>query len=136
MLRRLMAQHIHTIKRVNFDRFHDKQYTIRRDFDKVYNNPSTIELEVEALFVKYEHNIMENFEPYATIHESRSNSNLWGKMVFWDDDCLKSDHVGFYNKNVFLHAEPTTGHTTRSILIMFKHWPTISTTLTLSSTMI
>jgi hypothetical protein len=37
-LRRLMALHIHTIKRVNFDRFHDEQYQIRRDFDKIFNS--------------------------------------------------------------------------------------------------
>ena len=39
MLRKLMAQNVHTIKRVNFDRFHDEQYRVRRDFDKIYRNP-------------------------------------------------------------------------------------------------
>ena len=110
MLRRLQAQHIHTIKRVNFDRFHDEQYRVRRDFDKVYRNPEATDEEYEALFAKYEHHIMENFEPYAAMHESRPHSNLWGKMVLWGDECLKSDHIGFYNKNVLLHAEPTSGH--------------------------
>ena len=103
-----MAMHIHTIKRVNIDRFHDEQYTVRRDFDKIFN--STDEKEVDAMLDKYEHFISENFEPYAAMHESRQHSNLWGKMVLWGDDALASDHVGFYSKNVLLHEAPTAGH--------------------------
>jgi len=101
--------HIHTIKRVNFDRFHDEQYRVRRDFDKIYNTDASQE-EISAMIEKYEHFISENFEPYAAMHESRQHSNLWGKMVLWGDDALKTDHIGFYSKNVLINAEPTVGH--------------------------
>ena len=40
VLRRLMANNIHCVKRVNFEKFHDEQYQVRRDFDKIYNNPN------------------------------------------------------------------------------------------------
>jgi len=103
-----MAMHIHTIKRVNFDRFHDEQYLVRRDFDKIFSNPDSEE--VQAMLDKYEYFIESNFEPYAAMHESRQHSNLWGKMVLWGDDALKTDHVGFYSKNVLINAEPTAGH--------------------------
>lgn len=35
MIRKLMAQHIHTIRRSNYDRFYDEQYRVRRDFDRI-----------------------------------------------------------------------------------------------------
>ncbi len=38
MLRKLLAQHVHTIRRPNIDRFHDEQYRVRRDFDKILNS--------------------------------------------------------------------------------------------------
>ena len=101
--------HIHTIKRVNFDRFHDEQYRVRRDFDKIFNNGASQE-EINLMIEKYEHFISENFEPYAAMHESRQHSNLWGKMVLWGDDALKTDHVGYYSKNVLINAAPTVGH--------------------------
>lgn len=31
-------------------------------------------------------------------------------MVLWGDDALKTDHIGFYSKNVLINAEPTSGH--------------------------
>ena len=105
-----MSKHIHTIKRVNFDRFHDEQYTVRRDFDAIFAHPDKESDEVQAMLDKYEHFISENFEPYAAMHESRQHSNLWGKMVLWGDDALATDHVGFYSKNVLVNAAPTAGH--------------------------
>ncbi len=65
-----MAMHIHTIKRVNFDRFHDEQYAVRRDFDKIFENNASDE-EIQAMLEKYEFFIEQNFEPYAAMHESR-----------------------------------------------------------------
>ena len=59
---------------------------------------------------KYEHYIEQTFEPYAAMHESRQHSNLWGKMVLWGDEALKTDHVGYYSKNVLINGEPTSGH--------------------------
>jgi hypothetical protein len=38
MLRKLLAQHVFTIRRTNFDRFHDEQYRVRRDFEKILNS--------------------------------------------------------------------------------------------------
>ena len=105
-----MATHIHTIKRVNFDRFHEEQYTARRDFDKIFNNPNATDKEIDAMIAKYEHFIEENFEPYAAMHESRQHSNLWGKMVLWGDDALKTDHIGYYSKDVLINEAPTAGH--------------------------
>ena len=110
MLRKLQSQHIHTVKRVNFDRFHDEQYRVRRDFDQIFENPNASKTEVDAMISKYENFIEANFEPYAAMHESRPHSNLWGKMVLWGDDALATDHVGFYSKNVLLHEQPTAQH--------------------------
>ena len=110
MLRKLMAQHIHTIKRVNFDRFHDEQYRVRRDFDQIFRNPNATNEQINAMLEKYELYIEHAFEPYAAMHESRQHSNLWGKMVLWGDDALATDHVGFYSKNVLVNAAPTSGH--------------------------
>ena len=57
MLRRLMATHVHTIKRVNFDKFHDEQYRVRRDFDKIFENPSATDDEINVMIEKYEYQI-------------------------------------------------------------------------------
>ena len=62
------------------------------------------------MIAKYEHFIQENFEPYAAMHESRQHSNLWGKMVLWGDDALKTDHIGYYSKSVLINEAPTSGH--------------------------
>ena len=105
MLRKLLSQHVYTIKRTDFDRFHDEQYRVRRDFDKIFKadaEPKAIELMLEKYFLYIE----EHFEPYAAMHESRQHSNLWGKHVLWGDKALATDHFGFY-KQVGLHPEPT-----------------------------
>ena len=70
MLRKLMAQHIFTIRRTNYDRFYDEQYRVRRDFDRILAadaDPTDIELTLE----KYELYIEKHFEPYAAMHECR-----------------------------------------------------------------
>ena len=105
-----MSQHVHTIKRVNIDRFHDEQYRVRRDFDKIFGNPEATTDEVNAMLDKYEHFIEMHFEPYIAMHESRAHSNLWVKMVLWGDDALKTDYVGFYSKNNLVNSTPTAGH--------------------------
>ena len=110
VLRRLISNNIHTIKRVNFEKFHDEQYAVRRDFDKIYNNPNATEEDIQQMIDKYEFFVEENFEPYAAMHESRQHSNLWGKMVLWGDAALNTDHVGFYSKNVLINGAPTSGH--------------------------
>ena len=33
---------------------------------------------------KYEDFIEKNFEPYASMHECRPHSNLWGKMLVYN----------------------------------------------------
>ena len=121
VLRKLQSSHIHTIKRVNFDRFYDEQYRVRRDFDKIFDANASDE-EVETMLAKYEHFIEEHFEPYAAMHECRQHSNLWGKMVTWDDTALATDHIGFYSKNVLVHAEPTSGHFHESYPHMIQGW--------------
>ena len=105
-----MATHVQTVKKVNFDRFHDEQYAARRDFDKIYKNPNATQKDIEAMLEKYEFFIQENFEPYAAMHESRQHSNLWGKMVLWGDDALTTDHIGFYSKDRLVNEAPTAGH--------------------------
>ena len=70
MLRKLEAQHIWTIKRVNIDRFHDEQYRVRRDFDKIFSGDATDD-EINTMLEKYELYIEHAFEPYAAMHESR-----------------------------------------------------------------
>ena len=54
MLRKLLANHVYTVKKVDFDRFHDEQYRIRRDFDKIYNLDNTSNKETEIMLEKYE----------------------------------------------------------------------------------
>ena len=44
------------------------------------------------------------------MHESRQHSNLWGKMVLWGDDALKTDHIGYYSKDRLVNEAPTAGH--------------------------
>jgi hypothetical protein len=100
-----MAQHVHTIRRTDFDRFHEEQYRVRRDFDRILAedaDPKDIELTLE----KYELYIEKYFEPYAAMHECRQHSNLWGKMVLWGDKALDTDHFGYY-KPVLVHGEAT-----------------------------
>ena len=69
MLRKLMAQHVFTIRRPNFDRFYDEQYRVRRDFEKILNSDN--QLEVETMLEKYELYIEKHFESYAAMHECR-----------------------------------------------------------------
>ena len=104
MLRKLLAQHVYTIRRTDFDRFHDEQYRVRRDFDRIFAaeaDPKDVELTLE----KNELYIEKYFEPYAAMHECRQHSNLWGKMVLWGDKALETDHFGYY-KQVSLHGTP------------------------------
>ena len=107
MLRKLLAQHVFTIRRTNFDRFHDEQYRVRRDFDKILN--STDDQEVNAMIEKYELYIEKYFEPYSAMHESRVHSNLWGKHLLYGPTALATDQIG-YNKPVLLSGEPTSVH--------------------------
>ena len=106
MIRKLMAQHIYTIRRSNFDRFYDEQYRVRRDFDKIFAKDADPKL-VELTLEKYELYIEEHFEPYAAMHECRPHSNLWGKHVLWGDEALATDHFGYYSKQVQAHGAPS-----------------------------
>ena len=110
MLRKLIAQHIFVVKRFNLDRFYEEQYRVRRDFDKIFNNPNATQMEIDTMLEKYELYIEHNFEPYAALHECRPHSNLWGKMVLWHDDALASDHIGYYSKDVLVDALPSAGN--------------------------
>ena len=92
-----MAQHIWTIRRVNFDRFHDEQAKVRRDFDKIFQTGAD-QGEINLMLEKYELYIEKHFEPYAAMHECRMHSNLWGKMVPWGDKALETDHYGYYKQ--------------------------------------
>ena len=106
MIRKLMAQHIFTVKNVNYDRFYAEQYRVRKDFDAILAEdacPKLTELTIE----KYELYIEDAFEPYAAMHECRPHSNLWGKHVLWGDKALETDHVGFYTQEVSAFAQPT-----------------------------
>ena len=97
-----------TVKRCDFDRFYSETYRVRRDFDKIYR-PDADPKEVEAMLEKYELYIEQHFEPYAAMHECRTHSNLWGKMVLWGDKALETDHIGFY-KPVKLFGTPSDGN--------------------------
>ena len=58
MLRRLFAENIQTIKKVDFDRFYDETYRVRRDFDRIYKpdaDPKDIELTLEKYELYIEH---------------------------------------------------------------------------------
>ena len=105
MLRKLFAQHVWTIRRTNYDLFHEEQYRVRRDFDRILAadaDPKDVEVTLE----KYERYIEQNFEPYAAMHECRPHSNLWGKHVLWGDEALATDHIGFYSGKVKAFGEP------------------------------
>ena len=105
MLRKLMAKHVFTIRRVDFDKFYEEQYRVRRDFDAILAKDADPKL-VELTLEKYELYISDNFEPYAAMHECRPHSNLWGKHVLWGDEALATDHIGYY-KPVLAHGEPS-----------------------------
>lgn len=105
MLRKLLAQHVYTIRRTNFDRFHEEQYRVRRDFDRIFAANADAK-DIELTLEKYELYIEKYFEPYAAMHECRTHSNLWGKMVLWGDKALETDHFGYY-KPVLVHGKPT-----------------------------
>ena len=77
-----MSMHVFSTKRPNFDRFYDEQYKVRRDFDKIYNSKD--EKQIQWMLEKYELFIEQNFEPYASMHERRPHSNLWGKMLIYN----------------------------------------------------
>lgn len=109
MLRKLMAQHIYTIRRTNYERFYDEQYRVRRDFDRIMADGADAK-DIELTIEKYELFIEQNFEPYAAMHECRPHSNLWGKHVLWGDAALATDHVGFYSKNVKAFGAPSAGN--------------------------
>ena len=100
-----MAKHVFTIRRVDFDKFYEEQYRVRRDFDKILAKDADPKL-VELTLEKYELYIQDNFEPYAAMHECRPHSNLWGKHVLWGDEALATDHIGYY-KPVLAHGEPS-----------------------------
>ena len=104
MLRKLMAQHVYTVKKVDFDRFHAEQYRVRRDFDRIFKEDADPK-DIEIMLEKYELYIEQYFEPYVAMHDCRQHSNLWGKMVLWGDKALETDHFGYY-KPVLLHGEP------------------------------
>merc|ERR1711935_219993 len=46
MLRKLNSQHVNAMKKVNFDKFYDEQYRVRRDFDKIFRNPNASQMEI------------------------------------------------------------------------------------------
>ena len=105
MIRKLLAQHVFTIRRSNLDRFYDEQARVRKDFDKIFAKDADPKL-VELTLEKYELYMEKYFEPYAAMHECRPHSNLWGKHVLWGDAALATDHFGYYSP-VLAHGEPT-----------------------------
>ena len=120
MLRKLLAQHVYTIRRTDFDRFHDEQYTVRRDFDRIFAQNADSK-DIELTLEKYELYIEKYFEPYAAMHECRQHSNLWGKMVLWGDKALATDHFGYY-KPVLVHGKPTEVDFTEQYPHMVGAW--------------
>ena len=119
MLRKLLAQHMFTIRRPNVDRFHDEQYRVRRDFERMLK--SNDEQEVNTLLEQYELYIEKYFEPYAAMHESRQHSNLWGKMLLYGPTALATDQIGYY-KPVLLHGEPSSVHFHEQYPHMVSGW--------------
>ena len=106
MLRKLQAQHIFTIRRVNFDRFYSEQQKVRNDFDRILAADAD-QKDIELTLEKYELYIEKNFDPYASMHECRKYSNLWGKMVLWGDEALNTDPFGYYSQNVPVYGAPS-----------------------------
>lgn len=105
-MRKLLSHHVFTVRRPNFDRYFDEQQRVRQDFDKIYNSKD--EKEVQIMLEKYELFIESHFEPYAAMHESRPHSNLWGKMLVYNQAALNTDHHGYYSKDVLVHGKPST----------------------------
>ena len=119
MLRKLLAQHVFTIRRTNFDRFHDEQYRVRRDFEKILN--SSDQQEINAMLEKYELYIERHFESYAAMHESRVHSNLWGKNLLYGPTALATDQIGYYSP-VLLAGAPTSVHFHEQYPHMVSAW--------------
>ena len=116
----MLSQNIWTIRRVDFDRFHEEQYRVRRDFDKILA-PDADQKEVDMMIEKYELYIESAFEPYAAMHECRQHSNLWGKMVLWGDEALMTDHYGYY-KPVGVSPTPNIADFTEQYPHMVGAW--------------
>ena len=55
------------------------------------------------------------------MHESRTHSNLWGKMVHYGDKALECDHFGYY-KPVLAGNNPTTTTLTEQYPHMVTPW--------------
>ena len=121
MLRKLISTHIHTIRRTNLERFHDEQYRIRRDFDRI-SAPDADPKDIELTLEKYENYIENAFEPYAAMHECRPHSNLWGKHVLWGDEALNTDHFGFYSGDVKAFGEPQGANYNEEYPHMVSAW--------------
>ena len=79
---------------------------MRADFDRI-SAADADQKDIEFTIEKYELYIEKHFDPYASMHECRTHSNLWGKMVLWGDDALMTDHFGYYSKNVPVHGKPS-----------------------------
>lgn len=118
-MRKLLAQHVFTVRRPNFERFYDEQYIVRKDFDKILKSKD--EKEIQIMLDKYEFYIEEQFEPYAAMHESRPHSNLWGKMLIYGNAALQTDHIGYY-KPVMLNQEPSSVHFHEQYPHMITGW--------------
>ena len=88
------------------DRFFMEQARVRKDFDRLLAADAD-QKDIEVTLEKYELYIEKHFEPYASMHECRQHSNLWGKMVLWGDKALETDHIGYYSKNVPLYGNPS-----------------------------
>ncbi len=120
MLRKLLSQHIFTVKRCDMDRFYEEQYRVRRDFDKIFK-PDADPKQIELMLEKYETYIENHFEPYYAMHECRQHSNLWGKMVLWGDKALMTDHVGYYSP-VKAFGNPSDGNYHEEYPHMVSAW--------------
>ena len=83
-----------------------EQARVRKDFDRIMADGADAK-DIEHTLEKYELYIETHFEPYASMHESRKHSNLWGKMVLWGDKALETDHFGYYSKNVPVYGKPS-----------------------------
>ncbi len=71
---------------------------------------------------KYELYIEKFFEPYSAMHESRMHSNLWGKHLLYGHEALKTDHIGFYSKDVLVSGSPTSVHFHEQYPHMVSAW--------------
>ena len=104
-LRKLLATHVYTVRKKNYDNFHTEARKVREDFEKALSGFDD-NLLYDSTVEKYELFVEQKFDPLASLNHSRPYSNLTGKDVTIGDGVLQADPIGYYKERL-VTGEPT-----------------------------